>query len=38
MQAHPNVTYRYFIQPSITLIQDWEMLNPNPVQNKRLIE
>jgi hypothetical protein len=38
MQAHPKLTFRYFIQPSIDLLKEWQILDPNPAQNKRLIE
>ena len=29
MEANPNVNYRYFVQPSASLIHDWQSLSPN---------
>ena len=38
MQAHPNLDYRYFIQPKHTLLHNWQLISPNPEQSSKLIE
>jgi len=38
MKAYPDLTYRYFIQPTEDLLPDWELLYPREKNSRKLVD